>query len=144
MKVNDKVKILTQTPINGLYVYDMEGVIEQINDQKLTVEYKIYIPKACDRFYFWRDEFVLLEDDNSTIEKCVTNLWENKEMGEFSGLEFTNEVKKIMGTPNRYPDTIIRSMRKLRQDNKINYAIVDNKKSIYMKVAIDEPKEDLI
>lgn len=140
MKEKDRVKVITQSVVNGLYLYDLEGVIVNVNDKKLHKEFKVYIESIRDEFYFWEDEITLLDQDNSTIEKCVLNLWENLEDGQFSGLEFTNEVKRLMNTPNRYPDTILRSMRKLRQDNLINYIVVNDKKSLYAKVAIK--KED--
>lgn len=141
-KVKDKVKILTQQVINGLYLYDLEGVIENINENKIPKDFKVWVQEAHQDFYFWEDEISLLEQDNSTIEKCVLNLWENLPDGQFSGFEFTNEVKRVMNTPNRYADTILRAMRKLRQENLINYIVVNDKKSMYAKVAIKAEEED--
>ncbi len=144
MKKGDKVKIITQQIIDGFYMYDLVGEIESINTNKVFPEYKIYVEKYKGSYFFMEDELVLLNEDNSTIEKCVLNLWEKLDWGEFSGFEFTNEVKKVMNTPNRYPDTILRSMRKLRQENKINYIVINDKKSLYAKVDLKDEDDDNI
>jgi hypothetical protein len=51
----------------------------------------------------------------------------------FSGLELHKRAALYMGRPSVYPDTVLRALRELRQDGKIDFTCTDHTDSIYQK-----------
>ena len=52
----------------------------------------------------------------------------------FDGIELVQKVRVILMRPKMYPETILRILRKLRQQNKINYICNNKGLSKYVKL----------
>jgi hypothetical protein len=56
----------------------------------------------------------------------------------FSTLHFHILVSRRIGRPNVFHETILRKMRELKEDGKINFKNIDKARSIYMKLELTE------
>jgi hypothetical protein len=54
----------------------------------------------------------------------------------FSTLHFHTLVSRKIGRPEVFHDTILRKMRELKEEGKINFKNIDKARSIYMKEGI--------
>ncbi len=52
----------------------------------------------------------------------------------FSTIHFHKLIGKRIGRPDVFPDTILRKMRELKQEGKINFKNTNKAKSIYVKL----------
>lgn len=68
-----------------------------------------------------------------TLKKAVITTFRNLPIGTFSGAEFLDSVRAISGLYTVFDDTILRKLRKLRQQGLIHYHCVNVKNSIYYK-----------
>jgi hypothetical protein len=57
----------------------------------------------------------------------------NKMPNEFYGLDFLRKVRERSGRFYVFDDTILRYLRELREEGKINYKVIDQKRSKYKK-----------
>jgi hypothetical protein len=54
----------------------------------------------------------------------------------FKAVQFCKVVAKRIGRPDTYEDTILRKMRELKQEGKINFKNIDKLRSIYLKLPV--------
>jgi len=64
--------------------------------------------------------------------ECVKKVYENMP-DEFDGLNLLKQVRELSGRMYVYDSTVLRYLRELREKGKINYSIVDRKRSRYKK-----------
>ena len=69
-----------------------------------------------------------------TTKEAVLTVWQSMKTGKFTGISFIKEVKELLNKPLIYDDTVMRNLRRLRTDNKLNYKVDNIKKSIYNKL----------
>lgn len=62
----------------------------------------------------------------------VLKVYENMP-DEFDGLNLLKQVRELSGRMYVYDSTVLRYLRELREKGKINYSIVDRKRSRYKK-----------
>ena len=66
--------------------------------------------------------------------ECVKKVYENMP-DEFDGLNLLKQVRELSGRMYVYDSTVLRYLRELREKGKINYSIVDRKRSRYKKLS---------
>jgi hypothetical protein len=59
----------------------------------------------------------------------------------FSAIHLHKLVGMMIGRPEVFPDTILRKLRELKQEGKINFKNVDKARSLYMKIPVTEKAE---
>lgn len=138
-----QVRVIADYAVSGVYYYDKTGKIVDIERQSDKDVYVVELDDYTD-IRFVESELKVLSEDNSSIGKCILNVWNEMPEDSFKGIELVNKVKRKMNTPNRYADTILRSMRKLREDNKINFKVLDKDKSVYVKLNLKEKENEEI
>ena len=52
----------------------------------------------------------------------------------FYGIVLADYVKERIGKRDMYPDTVLRYLRTMRQEGKVNFAVENKKESKYVKI----------
>lgn len=140
-KIGDPIRVIADYQISGCYVYDKTGKIKSLEVQNGKTLFLVETEDFFD-IRLLPEEMILLEADVSTIAKTILHVWEDMPEDVFNGIDFVRKVKEIMVTPNRYADTILNEMRRLKRENKLHYEVMDQQKSQYIKLKI-RTKEEL-
>lgn len=78
------------------------------------------------------------------IKKLVAKFYETNDVGYiFGGHELKAYVLKRLSGKDCYTETCLRKMRDLKQEGKINFACIDNQKSLYQKLEIGADQKQL-
>jgi len=69
--------------------------------------------------------------DTKNITETLLFEWDKFDVGEtFGGVKFSRKIKMMLNMIDKSDDTILRVMRKLKKDRKLNYSVY-NKKITY-------------
>jgi len=84
------------------------------------------------------DKVLLLEPKvedlgNVTVKQATEVLYRDMSQ-EFSGLDLIKRVRWALSRPDVYNDTVLRKMRKLKAEGKINFRCIDYPRSLYEKL----------
>ena len=68
-----------------------------------------------------------------TIREALMSVYDRLPYNEFNGMFIITRVRRILNKPYMYGDSILRELRRLRQEGIINYSVVSGKKSKFKK-----------
>ena len=68
-----------------------------------------------------------------TIAEAVEKTYEALPYGNFSGIVLWTNTKRLARNPSLREASVMRSLRRLRSDNKINYILVGKRTGLYSK-----------
>ena len=111
--------------------YGKEGLATKHYDTSGGAVLAVYLDGKSSPYLFYQNEIEVV--GNATVYDAVHLAFNQIAGKEFSVHAVLSRVRSICERPELMDGTILRRLRELREDGKINFICIDNHKAIYQK-----------